>query len=215
MTALKSQEMLPGSDFRKLAGQYMWEDLGNRYEDTRLRWEKKRRTKENRIINRQNKNPKYYSISLTPGAGASSIPVSQVDPIVDTFNNAKDNAIIPTQSVPYLPDTQFGKDKDGWYAVLPKHEVDDQGRRIVVGERTIRGSKDKIASIIKINSPQLGYNFGKKETFTNDEQKLLNTYISGKAAPAAQKGRKTGWEYEDHDNDGEINLIDPDYTPGS
>jgi len=171
LTTLKAQSMVKGSVFRQTVAEDQWNLMKDEYTKSRQKWLDKQAEKQQKIDNKyyaQNRE-KYYSMALTDDGGAQSILKSQVDPIVNVFNTAKDDGIVPQQSVPYLSNIQFGKDKKGWYTIVNEMGYSDPNNRNtygVIGTRRIDGTKDEIAALIKINSPQLGYQFTGKKTPT-------------------------------------------------
>ncbi len=180
LTTLKAQSMVKGSVYRQDVAESQWGLMKEKYTNSRQNWLDKQAEKQQKIDDKyyaQNKD-KYYNMSTTDTGGAQNILKTQVDPIVNVFNTTKDDGIVPLQSVPYLANTQFGKDEKGWYAVVNEMGYSDPNNRNtygVIGTRRIDGSKDEIAAVVKVNSPQLGYQFSTQTKTTS----TVATYAPG------------------------------------
>jgi hypothetical protein len=144
---------------------------------------------------------KYYSISLQEGAGASSVAKSQIDPLVNAFNNATDKSIIPQQTASHIG-MQWGKDASGFYVMTPKYTDDAQGRKVQQGFEMQRGTKDQIASVLRITDPQLGYNFAEPvvQLWTPDDIEV--------------DSKKDDWVPEPSSPFAKVEYIKDSYKPG-
>ena len=167
LTTLKAQSMVKGSTFRQKVAEDEWKNMEKAYMDAQAEFAKLQAEKDRKALERartsQGKNINYYNIK------GSQVAKEQVDPVVNIFNSATDETIIPSQTVTWLDDSEgnsieFGKDENGWYLIRPQYKIDDQGRKIMTNKVRYNGTKDEVAAGLGINSTSLGYNFPKQST---------------------------------------------------
>ena len=190
LLSLRGQSFVSGSQYRKTTADQQWEKIGEKYKRNQRAYKDANPEKGDESL--------YYQISLQDGAGASNVAKSQVDPIVRAFNNASDKAIIPLQAASHMG-MQWGKDNKGFYAMVPQYTTDDQGRKIKQASSKVRGTKDEIASVLRINDPMLGYNFTQRQRVDYDgDGKRDNEPVPAisfvKYTPDANKEKNDGTE---------------------